>query len=304
VHALDVVVVSYNSERYLHSCVEPLARLPDVSVIVVDSASEDSSLASVADLRVQAIALEQNRGFAHACNVGWRSGSAPLVLFLNPDARIDEESLEQLARTAESTAAVGAVAPRIVDADGSLDYSLRRFPRLRSTYAQALFLHRLFPRAEWSDELVRDHTAYERPGVPEWASGACLLLRRSALERVNGFDEGFFLYCEDLDLCRRIRDAGFELRFEPGAVAVHEGGASAPRAELYPVLAASRVRYARKHQPGQVAMLERLGVALGALTHAAVSRGGAGARRGHLRAFAAAFRQRPAARGRPPRMPS
>ena len=77
-----------------------------------------------------------------------------------------------------------------------------------------------------------------------------------------------------MDLCRRVRDAGFDVRYEPGAVAVHEGGASAPRAALLPVLAASRVRYARKHQPWHVALLERLGVVLGALTHAVVSRGG------------------------------
>lgn len=288
--ALDVVVVSYNSEGYLRSCVEPVAHLRDVNLIVVDSASHDASLASVGDLPVEAVALEENRGFAHACNAGWRRGTAPLVLFLNPDARVDEASLRSLARVAESAPGIGAVAPRIVDARGSLDHSLRRFPRLRSTYAQALFLHRLFPRAEWSDELVRDRSAYESSWAPEWASGACLLVRRSVLERVGGFDEGFFLYCEDLDLCRRIRDAGFQLRFEPSALAVHDGGGSAPRAALYPILAASRARYAAKHQRRHVALLERLGIASGALTHAAVSRGGPGARRGNLRAIGAAFR--------------
>jgi N-acetylglucosaminyl-diphospho-decaprenol L-rhamnosyltransferase len=125
---------------------------------------------------------------------------------------------------------------------------------------------------------------YARAGSPEWASGACLLLRRSALERLDGLDEDFFLYCEDLDLCRRLRDAGYDIRYEPAAVAVHEGGQSSPRSALLPVLAASRVRYARLHQPPVVALLERLGVAVGALTHAVVSRGGLAARRGWLRA--------------------
>jgi N-acetylglucosaminyl-diphospho-decaprenol L-rhamnosyltransferase len=286
---VDVVVVSYNSEDHLRSCVEPLAHVPEIRVIVVDSASTDATIESVSDLPISIVGLSENRGFAHACNVGWRKGDAPFALFLNPDATIDAESLRRLVRAAEDAPRIGAVAPKIVADDGSLDLSQRRFPRLRSTYAQALFLHRLFSQAEWTDELVRNREAYRHPGTPEWASGACLLVRRSVLERLGGLDEGFFLYCEDLDVCRRIRDAGLEIRFEPDAVAVHEGGASAPRTSLLPVLAASRVRYARKHQSAPVALLERFGVALGALTHAIVARGGLAARRGHLRALARAL---------------
>jgi N-acetylglucosaminyl-diphospho-decaprenol L-rhamnosyltransferase len=289
VQRVDVVVVSYNSEAHLRGCVEPLAGLPGVSVVVVDSASGDASLERVADLDVDTVPLAENRGFAHGCNAGWRRGSAPYVLFLNPDARIGVDALERLGAVLDENAAVGAVAPRILEADGSLDYSLRRFPRLRTTYAQALFLHRFFPRADWSDEVVRDPSAYKRRWSPDWVSGACLLVRRDALEALGGLDEGFFLYCEDIDLCRRLRNAGYDVRFEPEAEAVHEGGASTPRADLLPVLAASRIRYARKHQPSGVALVERVGVGLGALTHAFVTRGGAAARRGHLRGLARAF---------------
>jgi GT2 family glycosyltransferase len=290
VTSVDVVVVSYNSEAYLRGCVEPLSVLPDVSVTVVDNASTDGSVASVADLPIAVTPLDRNLGFAAGCNAGWRGGNAPYVLFLNPDARIDAESLMRLVGTAVQSTSTAAVAPKILNADGSLDYSQRRFPRLRSTYAQALFLHRLFRTAEWTDELVRDDRAYERPGSPEWVSGACLLVRRSVLERLNGLDEGFFLYCEDLDLCRRIRGLELDVCFEPRAVVVHEGGASAPRAELLPVLATSRARYASLHQPRPVALLERGGIALGALTHALVCRGGLRARRGYVRAIRAAVR--------------
>jgi GT2 family glycosyltransferase len=286
--SVDVVVVSYNSRGHLRECVEPLAGVPGIRVLVVDSASTDDTLATIADLPVEAVPLGENRGFAYACNVGWTRGDAPFVLFLNPDASIDPQSIERLVEAAQDPE-VGATAPKIVDPSGGLDFSLRRFPRLRSTYAQALFLHRLFPRSTWSDELVRDLDAYMRPGAPEWASGACLLVRRDVLERLGGLDEGFFLYCEDLDLCRRVRDAGFEVRFEPGSVAIHEGGASTPRASLLPVLAASRVRYAQKHQSAPVAFFERLGIALGALTHVLISRGGVAARRGYLSSISAAF---------------
>jgi GT2 family glycosyltransferase len=249
----------------------------------------------VADLPVTVVPLTENRGFAHGCNAGARQGTAPYVLLLNPDATLDADSLRCLLAAADADATIGAVAPRIEEPDGTLDWSQRRFPRLRSTFAQAFFLHRLFPLAPWTDELVRDPAAYQRPASPEWASGACLLVRRAALERLGGLDEGFFLYCEDMDLCRRLRDAGFDIRFEPEAVAVHAGGASAPRTALLPVLAASRVRYARKHQPAPVALLERLGVVLGGLTHVLVNRGGGPARRGNLRAVARALTPRPRA---------
>lgn len=288
--AVDIVVVSYNSREHLRACVEPLAGSPDIRLVVVDSASTDDTLDTIADLPVETVPLAENRGFAHACNVGWRRSDAPFVLFLNPDALIDTRSIQRLVEAAQD-ASVGATAPKIVEPDGTLDFSLRRFPRLRSTYAQAFFLHRFFPRAEWSDELVRDVDAYERPASPEWASGACLLVKRSVLEEIGGFDDGFFLYCEDLDLCRRIREKGLELRYAPDAVATHIGGASAPRASLLPVLAASRARYARKHQPRPVEVLERLGIALGALTHVVVSRGGLSTRRGYLSAVVAALRQ-------------
>jgi GT2 family glycosyltransferase len=93
------------------------------------------------------------------------------------------------------------------------------------------------------------------------------------------------MYSEDIDLCRRLRSAGHELVFEPAAVVMHEGGASAPRTSLLPVLAASRIRYASKHRRPAAALLERLGVALEALTHVVVSRGGRPARAGHVRAL-------------------
>jgi N-acetylglucosaminyl-diphospho-decaprenol L-rhamnosyltransferase len=290
--AVDVVVVSYNSRGELRRCVEPLTALDDVHVIVVDNASSDGSLETVADLAVDGIGLDRNGGFSHGCNTGWRAGQAPYVLFLNPDARIDPGSLEALAAVLEENAAVGAVAPRIVHDDGTLDYSQRRFPRLRSTYARALFLHRVFPAASWTDELIRDAGAYAATRMPDWVSGACVLVRRSVLEELDGFDEGFFMYCEDIDLCRRLWSARHELVYEPRAVVSHEGGASAPRASLLPVLAASRIRYARKHRGAAAALLERCGVGLEALTHLLVSRGGRPVRVGHARSLLLAATQR------------
>jgi len=282
---VDVVVVSYNSGGRLRDAVLPLVGAPGVSIIVVDNGSVDDSLATVSDLDLLAVPLPENGGFAYGCNAGWRLGDSRYVLFLNPDARLSSDALGRLVEVLEADPGIGAVGPRIEHPDGSLDLSLRRFPRIRSTYAQALFLHRLFPRASWSDEVVRDPDAYERAGSPEWISGACLLVRRDALVHLDGLDEGFFMYSEDIDLCRRLRNDRYEIRYEPTALAVHEGGASAPRPGLLPVLAASRIRYAEKHDRRAWAALQRVGITLGELTHMVVSSGGGAVRVGHAHAF-------------------
>jgi N-acetylglucosaminyl-diphospho-decaprenol L-rhamnosyltransferase len=272
VRRVDVVTVSYNSAAELRRCVEPLAGLEDVAVFVVDNASSDGSLQTVADLDVVLVPLRENGGFARGCNAGWRRGRSPYVLFVNPDATIGGDSLERLVDVLEREGGVGAVAPLVLDGDGALSFSLRRFPLLRRTFAQALFLHRLFPRAAWTDELIRDERRYERPWSPEWVSGACLLVRRSVLEQLDGWDERFFLYSEDVDLCRRIRASGWDIRFEPAAVCRHVGGASGPKSMTQPLLVQARIRYFEKHHGRVRTVLERCGMALGSLLRLAGGR--------------------------------
>lgn len=274
------------------ACVEPLTAVPGVSVTVVDNASDDGTIDVLHEAPVRVLALEENRGFAAGTNAGWRLGSAPYVLLLNPDARMDSESLARLVDVLEREPSVGAVAPLIHGGDGSIDFSQRRFPRARSTLATAVFLQRLLPEASWTDEVIRNRAAYDRLGSPDWVSGACMLVRRPLLEQLGGLDERFFLYCEDMDLCRRIRLVGYDVRFEPTARAVHEGGASAPRGNLFPVLARSRIRYARKHRSRIAGLLERVGIALGSATHVVVCRGGWRPRMGHARSLLVALSPR------------
>jgi GT2 family glycosyltransferase len=287
---VDAIVVAYNSGHTLRGCVEPLAAMPGVHTVVVDNACPTDSTSTVADLPVEIARAGRNGGFAAGCNVGIAAGEAPYVLLLNPDARLARADLDALVAVLDADPRVGLAAPRILDSDGSLEYSLRRFPRRRSTYAQALFLHRVWPKAAWTDELVRDPAVYDRVGSPEWVSGACMLIRRSALAAVGGMDESYFLYCEDIDVCARLRESGWDVRYEPAATVLHEGGVSHPREELIALQAVNRVKYARKHATSVSVAFEAAGVALGHLTHAVVSITRPKLLRGHLRALAAVVR--------------
>ena len=283
---VDVVIVSYRSGAHLRRCVEPLAGAPGVRVIVCDNASPDEGPERVADLPIDLVRNPRNGGFAYGCNVGWRRGDAPYVCFLNPDAELGPSALATLVATLERHPEAGIVGPRIVDEHGTVEPSARRFPRLVSSLAQSVFLHRVVPHAGWTDELIHDPALYANGGEADWVSGACMLVRRTLLERLGGFDEGFFLYGDDMDLCRRARDLGVAVRIDGGAEARHVGGASAPSSSLYPVLAGSRLRYARKHEARLAVPAHRLAIGLGEAAHAVASPTRA-ARAGHRRALLA-----------------
>ena len=264
------MVVAYNSRDTLRACIEPLARLPWVDVTVVDNACPEDSARVVEDLPVRIVRSPHNGGFAYGCNLGMANGSADFVLLLNPDAKIDAASLAVLVDALRANPSLAGVGPRIVDDAGNLIHTQRRFPRLRITYAQGLFLHRAAPGAVWADDCIRDPRAYERPAMPEWISGL-LSAPPSRSGRLGGWARRrFFLYSEETDLFKRLAAAGWRAGFEPRATAWHVGYQSADANATEPIRAVSRVRYARKHHGRLVAALEALGVALGTLAHAVV----------------------------------
>lgn len=286
---VDVVIVAYNSRNTLRACAEPLVQLPWVNVTVVDNASPDDSAAVVADLPIRTIKAPRNGGFAYGCNLGVAAGAAEFVLFLNPDARIESASLSTLVGALRADPVLGSVGPRTLGDGGELRWTQRRFPRLRSTYSQALGLHRVAPLASWASQVIKEPAAYARPAMPDWLSGACMLVRRAALDDVGGLDDGFFLYSEETDLFRRLRGRGWRAGFEPGAIVYHQGNGSAPWEAAAPILARSRVRYARKHHGAIVAFLEAIGTAIDALARAAVWAHRPARRRAHVAAARAAL---------------
>ena len=287
---VDVVVVAYNSRDSLRSCIEPLVRLPWASVTVVDNACPEHSSEVVADLPARIVESSRNGGFAYGCNLGAAAGSAEFVLLLNPDAELDERSLGALVDALRADPQLAAVGPRTIDEAGELAVHPAALPASALDLRPGAVPPPRGAARRLVDDAVRDLDAYERPGMPEWVSGCCVLLRRSAFESASGLDEGFFLYAEETDLFRRLAAAGWRVGYEPRAVASHigQGSVSADTTEHF--RAHSRVRYARKHHGALVAFLEGLGLALGNVTHAAAWITRPARARGHLDAARAALR--------------
>jgi GT2 family glycosyltransferase len=231
---LTAVLVNYNAgadlRRALKSIGDECAG-QDWEAIVVDNASADGSV-SIAEEFAQArvVRNQQNVGFARGVNQGLAAASAPLVLIMNPDCRLTPGALKALRTELERHDSCAIVGPRILDPDGSVQGNARGDPNmLTGLFGRTTLLRRVLPdlpasrRNVIGDDLPPNGDAGV---VVDWLSGACMLARRDALLKVNGFDERFFLYWEDADLCKRLRAAGYNVRYVPVATAVHRVGHS------------------------------------------------------------------------------
>ena len=230
---LDVVVVNYNAGEYLTRCLgSVLASGGDLAVtaVVVDNASRDGSARAAAERfpRLRLIENRDNRGLSVALNQGIRATSSPHVLLLNPDTEITGGSLERLLKVARDHPRAGAVGPLIRNPDGSVYPSGRRFPTLGQAVGHAL-VGPLWPGNPFSRAYRMDDWDRSTERSVDWVSLASMLVRRAAFDDVGLFDEGFFLYAEELDFCTRLANAGWSVLFTPELEVTHEGGVSTGR---------------------------------------------------------------------------
>ncbi|HEY8737032.1 MAG TPA: glycosyltransferase family 2 protein [Candidatus Dormibacteraeota bacterium] len=227
---VTAVIVSYQVRQHLARCLRSvLSSTYRPEVIVVDNASADGSPDLVAREfpRVQLIRNSRNLGFATASNQGIRASTRSYVLSLNPDTEVTLSAIRVLRDYLEDHPEVGAVGPKIIRPDGSLDFAARRsFPTVATAFARLSRLSRLFPT---SPRFARYNLTYRSPDETQEmdaGTGACLLLRRSALDQVGLFDEAFFMYGEDLDLCYRLKQGGWKIVYLPAAEVLHYKGES------------------------------------------------------------------------------
>ncbi|MDH7487168.1 MAG: glycosyltransferase family 2 protein [Anaerolineae bacterium] len=270
---LSIIIVNWNVRELLRRCLtsiveasiagtEPGTRNLELETIVVDNASSDGSLEMLqAEFPwVRLIANERNVGFTRANNQGLALSRGRYVLFLNPDTEIVGDALPTMVRTMEARPTVGALGPQLRYPDGTVQSSRRRFPTLTTAFFESTLLAQWWPENPWA----RRYRLAERPDDLEqevdWLVGACLLVRREALEQVGGFDEGFFMYSEEMDLCRRLRAAGWRVVYLPSAQVIHHEGRSSEQVvpERHLHFQTSKVRYFRKHHGRLQAELLRL----------------------------------------------
>ncbi|MFJ3391453.1 glycosyltransferase family 2 protein [Leifsonia aquatica] len=226
---MAVVTVSYNSSGQLDPFLSSLQREIDagVHVVIADNCSADlAETRRIADAHgARVLALDGNLGYGGAINraVASLPRDVDAVLICNPDVLVGDDAIAALRERLDSDTGIGAVGPRILNEDGSLYPSARRIPSLRTGVGHALFV-RVWPANPWTRSYRSENEVSARD--VGWLSGACLLVRRSAFDRLEGFDEGYFMYFEDVDLGYRIGKAGYRNRYEPGASVIHVGGLS------------------------------------------------------------------------------
>jgi GT2 family glycosyltransferase len=268
-HDVAVVVVSHKSAAWLAPCLDSLRRHAGeamLEILVVENGGTDESrevvLRDDAGARWMAV---PNLGFANALNVGVASTEAPYVLLLNPDTEIVAGTLDVLVEELHSHPDVALLGVRQVWPDGGLQYTIRRFPSVVRWLGESLGSESWPVRSSRFGERELSPAAYERPGRCDWTAGSFMLARRSALDAVGGFDEDYFLYCEEPDLCLRLRRVGWSVQHRPELTVVHHGGNESSDPRHAAQLAYAKRIYMRKHfsAPRRLGGLAALAVGYG-----------------------------------------
>ncbi|GAB4319217.1 MAG: hypothetical protein Kow0059_13060 [Candidatus Sumerlaeia bacterium] len=264
---VSVCIVTFNSRAVIERCIASVRAQEGVAleIIVVDNASPDGTAdyvrARLSGPDLCVMANDVNRGFGAAMNQAFRAARGRYLLALNPDAQLMPGALAELTAFLRDTPDAGIVAPRLLNLDGSVQLSCRAFP----THTTALFhryslLTKLFPYNKFSDAYLRTRWHHNEIDRVDWVSGAAMLVRRRALADLDppGFDERFFMFVEDVDLCYRMVKRGWFTYYLPGAEAIHTIGASSRTRPLRSLFHHHRSMYIfyKKHYSQGIALAD------------------------------------------------
>ena len=258
---LSVIIVSWNVRDLLDKCLHSLQRarrrIPphgqsefSMEVIVVDSASDDGSVELVRERHPQAVLLPQseNIGFTRGNNIGLRQARGEYLLLLNPDTEVRPGALGSMIDYMNGHPQVGMLGPHTLNSDGSHQSTRRRFPTLWTGIFESTWL------AAWAPADVERRyrmldTQDDDIVEADWVQGSALMLRRAVYDAIGGLDEGFIMYSEELDYCRRAKSAGWRIFYHGGAIITHHGGRSSEQAAAATQIRfhSSKLRYFRKH---------------------------------------------------------
>lgn len=259
---LSIVIVNWNVRDLLRACLQAIERTREglaLETIVVDSASADGSVAMLRaefpDVRL--VACEENVGFPRGNNIGLDLAAGRHVLLLNPDTEVQPGALAAMVAYLDAHPDVGALGPQLLNPDGTLQSSRRRFPTMATLTFESTWLENMAPAG-----LLDHYYALDLPddmtGDVDWVTGACIMAPRQVVSQVGGLDEEYFMYSEELDWCRRIKSQGWRIVYFPEAKVVHHVGKSSEQAVTarHINFQRAKLRYTRKyHGAGRAALL-------------------------------------------------
>ena len=260
---LSTVIVNYKSRAALIECIGSLEVDTGglaYETVVVDNESDNGTLATLERTfpKVRTIANPENVGFARAVNQGIEATTGEYVLIVNPDCFIERGSIAAMLGYLRSHPRTGVVGPRMVGRDGRLQYSARGFPdHLTFLFNRYSLLTRLFPRNPYSRRYLLSDWDHASVRAVDWLSGACLMVRRAAIEEVGPMDGAFFMFNEDVDWCRRMRAGGWDVVYVPEAMVRHDIGASRRKVPAKLVIERHRgmIHYFHKHHPSSAIVM-------------------------------------------------
>lgn len=274
---LSIIIVNWNIRDVLAQCLESVWEdvetlgTRNAETFVVDNASRDDTAQMVRERFpwVRLIENGENMGFAWANNQAIRQSSGRYVLLLNPDTKVKRGALGTLVRFMDEHPEAGAAGARLLNPDGTLQVSCHPAPTLRRELWRLFHLDAIYPYAAYP---VTDWDL-ETPRTVDVVQGACLILRRTVLDQAGLLDEEYFIYSEEVDLCRRVRQAGWPIYWVPQARVVHYGGQSTQQVagEMFLCLYQGKVLYFRKHYGRWAAQVYKIIVMVAALTRLLLS---------------------------------
>jgi GT2 family glycosyltransferase len=264
VHDLSIIIVSWNVADLLRACLRSIDENRgglDVEVIVVDSASGDGSAAMVETEFpwVTLLACTENVGFPRGNNLGIERANGRYLLLLNPDTVVLDDALPKMVAFAQENPGIGVLGCQLLNSDGTVQSSRRRFPTLTTAFFESTWLEPIAPRRVLARYTVQDRPDDEIQDV-DWVMGACMLAPQEVVQRVGGLDEAYFMYSEELDWCRRIKDAGWRVVYFPEARVIHYVGQSSEQAVTarHINFQQAKLRYFRKYHGRFPALILRL----------------------------------------------
>lgn len=231
---LSIVIVTWNAEDEIEACINSIIKYNNdipIEIIVIDNASKDKTVNILKNYTVQTdfikvIFNEDNKGFTLANNQGIKIAQGEFILLLNPDTKVTENALIKLIEQLATSGEMGAIAPQLLNEDLTIQPSVRTFPRYWDMFCELTLLSKIFPMSRIFARWKMNYFNHNEIDEVEQPMAAALMIKKNVMDKVNGFDERYKMFFNDVDLCKSIVDAGYKIYFYPDSKIFHLKGAS------------------------------------------------------------------------------